>query len=590
MPVESNLWTRDQRSSALFHELSHIKRNDFLIKILARISCALYWFNPLSWLTFSLIKKEQEKACDELVLKAGVKPSTYAANLLSIKKAGQFQWNPPAAVLSAVGKSQLNERLLAILKQQLKPKEVKMKTKVLLSFFIIASIAVIGMARCSQATAMNETNLPDNQATLTETQQPVQAAEHQETTEQEKKKETAEKEKKKEVKWVSKEGKTTTFDIYVDKDDKGTKKIILKGEPVIVVKKGDHKKGVIFNISGKDAVLIKSEDGKWTLKSDVLHLIKEDDAKVIKLDKGKISAIKVEKGKNGKNVLYISSPDVELKKIGKDDKAFTIHIDKDKGAKDIHIVTSPKIHIEKSKKYHTIHIEGEEGKAKKVYVTPHIKIDKAVALDAHPVFRLKIDNEELKKKLKLIQEKIEKIKEIKYKEAKIKAQEEALQKVEEILKEINAELLKYVNVNVRTDIKDKIRKAIKIDEKVKDRIKLRIAEKIGEDQKFISVDKDAKVISLIDKDDAFQMVIKSHLDSENKAKYMEIINKLKEELPEGYEVKSEIDEEKNTIMIKIKTDKKDEEATDKIKKLMKKVVEKIKQLKDKTAKKEITSV
>jgi len=68
------------------------------------------------------MKKEQEKACDELVLKAGVKPSIYAANLLSIKKAGQIQWNPPAAVLGAVGKSQLNERLLAILKHQLKKK------------------------------------------------------------------------------------------------------------------------------------------------------------------------------------------------------------------------------------------------------------------------------------------------------------------------------------------------------------------------------------------------------------------------------------------------------------------------------------
>ena len=93
-----------------------------MIKILARLSCALYWFNPLSWFAYRWMKKEQEKACDELVLKAGVKPSTYAVNLLTIKKAGHLHWNPPSAVLGAVGKSQLNERLTAILKQQFKPK------------------------------------------------------------------------------------------------------------------------------------------------------------------------------------------------------------------------------------------------------------------------------------------------------------------------------------------------------------------------------------------------------------------------------------------------------------------------------------
>ncbi|MEE8376838.1 MAG: M56 family metallopeptidase, partial [Candidatus Aminicenantaceae bacterium] len=156
LPTESRNWTQDQRSSALFHELSHIKRSDFLIKILARCSVALYWFNPLSWFAFRMMKKEQEKACDELVLKTGVKPSTYAVNLLSIKKAGQFHWNPPTAALGAVGKSQLNERLVAILKQQLKPKETNMKTKIMLSSLIIMTIAFIGLARPAQSEAFTD--------------------------------------------------------------------------------------------------------------------------------------------------------------------------------------------------------------------------------------------------------------------------------------------------------------------------------------------------------------------------------------------------------------------------------------------------
>ena len=67
--------------------------------LLSRLSRALFWFNPLSWLVFRMMKKEQEKACDELVLKAGIKPSTYAENLLSIRDSVPVHWSPPAAVL-----------------------------------------------------------------------------------------------------------------------------------------------------------------------------------------------------------------------------------------------------------------------------------------------------------------------------------------------------------------------------------------------------------------------------------------------------------------------------------------------------------
>jgi beta-lactamase regulating signal transducer with metallopeptidase domain len=213
MPSRAENWNRDECSSALFHELSHVKRSDFLFKILARLSCAFYWFNPLSWFVFKLMREEQEKACDELVLKAGVKPSMYAANLLSIQKAGQIQQNPPFSVLGAVGKSQLNERLLAILKHRLKPKEVKMKTKILLSFSVLAAITLIGLARPAQSAASKTAILLDNNELMTEIQNSPQAENIQEEQEKKKaeekeKKESTEKQKKKgEITWILKDGK-----------------------------------------------------------------------------------------------------------------------------------------------------------------------------------------------------------------------------------------------------------------------------------------------------------------------------------------------------------------------------------------------
>ena len=53
----------------LAHERIHIKRNDYLIKIIAYIALIIHCFNPLVWLSFILMSKDMEMACDEAVIK-----------------------------------------------------------------------------------------------------------------------------------------------------------------------------------------------------------------------------------------------------------------------------------------------------------------------------------------------------------------------------------------------------------------------------------------------------------------------------------------------------------------------------------------
>lgn len=140
-------WTESRRSSILLHELSHVKRADFLTMMLVRLSLALFWFNPLVWVVFGRLKKDQERACDELVLRTGLKPSIYAANLLLFRTTAGLRWNPSAPLLGLFGRSSLNDRLAAILKQKLILKEVAMKTKIMLGIVSILAVSVIGTAR-----------------------------------------------------------------------------------------------------------------------------------------------------------------------------------------------------------------------------------------------------------------------------------------------------------------------------------------------------------------------------------------------------------------------------------------------------------
>lgn len=59
----------EHRAYVLAHERSHIKRRDHLIKPLAFLLLAVYWFNPLMWLAYVLLSRDIELACDERVLK-----------------------------------------------------------------------------------------------------------------------------------------------------------------------------------------------------------------------------------------------------------------------------------------------------------------------------------------------------------------------------------------------------------------------------------------------------------------------------------------------------------------------------------------
>ena len=53
---------------ALIHEMIHYKQKDNFIRLLENILCALYWFNPLVWLSAEAARNDAELSCDSRVL------------------------------------------------------------------------------------------------------------------------------------------------------------------------------------------------------------------------------------------------------------------------------------------------------------------------------------------------------------------------------------------------------------------------------------------------------------------------------------------------------------------------------------------
>ncbi len=57
------------RKMVLSHERAHLKRRDNWVKPLAYILLAVHWFNPLVWISYVLLCRDIESACDERVLR-----------------------------------------------------------------------------------------------------------------------------------------------------------------------------------------------------------------------------------------------------------------------------------------------------------------------------------------------------------------------------------------------------------------------------------------------------------------------------------------------------------------------------------------
>ncbi|MBO9517498.1 MAG: hypothetical protein J7493_05485 [Porphyrobacter sp.] len=65
------------------HELAHVARADWAKLVLARVSVALFWFNPFAWLLAREAHQLREEAADDAVLAADVEDTAYASLLVS---------------------------------------------------------------------------------------------------------------------------------------------------------------------------------------------------------------------------------------------------------------------------------------------------------------------------------------------------------------------------------------------------------------------------------------------------------------------------------------------------------------------------
>jgi len=138
IPSDANNWSLEERRLVLLHELAHIRRFDWATQMLAWLTCAVHWFNPLVWWIAKQMQFDREHACDDLVLATGAKPTEYATKLLELAK--QIQPYHALVAIPMAQQSALEQRVRRILDRK---RSTRTPRRFALGLTVIAGLALI---------------------------------------------------------------------------------------------------------------------------------------------------------------------------------------------------------------------------------------------------------------------------------------------------------------------------------------------------------------------------------------------------------------------------------------------------------------
>jgi TonB family protein len=159
LPKGASEWTDERVRVVLCHELAHIRRQDWVVQMLAELLRAVYWFNPLVWIASRRLRQESEQACDDAVLSLGIEGVNgpeYAEHLLALardvcRRRRTFLGLPAPAMVSLMRPSSLERRVRAMLNTRLNRRPTTRLSRVATALGVLGiSVLIVGFGATAQ--------------------------------------------------------------------------------------------------------------------------------------------------------------------------------------------------------------------------------------------------------------------------------------------------------------------------------------------------------------------------------------------------------------------------------------------------------
>ena len=151
---------RTQLKYVLTHELAHVKRMDYLRKLMMAAAVCLHWWNPAVWVMQYLYSRDLELSCDEKVVSYYGEDSKeeYALTLVALAqmKSSAYWFS------SGFGKHAVKERIESIMKFK------KTTVLTLAVAVLLAGTAITVFAKSTTTENLNKENMESMVITPTE--------------------------------------------------------------------------------------------------------------------------------------------------------------------------------------------------------------------------------------------------------------------------------------------------------------------------------------------------------------------------------------------------------------------------------------
>lgn len=146
IPYEAKDWPKSKLRTILIHELSHIRRHDYLILFLSRFICSVLWFIPVMWVAHAYLQLEQEKICDSAAIEEGERPTVYARYMLDLARTARSLVLWSGIFIMKRRNSMLEKRVANVLvmkKSSIHKRAPLIKSNLLLILILVIAVLII---------------------------------------------------------------------------------------------------------------------------------------------------------------------------------------------------------------------------------------------------------------------------------------------------------------------------------------------------------------------------------------------------------------------------------------------------------------
>ena len=156
----------EEQQYILAHEQCHIRRHDPLLKLLAFVLLALYWWNPFAWAAFFFMTRDMEMSCDEAVIEkygSSIKKG-YSSSLLAFA----MERHPYSFAPVAFGEGDAGRRIQNVLNFK------KPQTWVAVLAVLVVIVAAVSCLTSQKPVSAKDTEPSGTNGQVDSTEEPIE--------------------------------------------------------------------------------------------------------------------------------------------------------------------------------------------------------------------------------------------------------------------------------------------------------------------------------------------------------------------------------------------------------------------------------